>query len=106
MTDPDTVPFWPDVHDGQAGRPPLLGDEFDGPEQYAFDSIGGVVGDVRRGLRPVMCPSRGPQVGKRGREWIALGPTEATCVRDMANCLRSSGKALADVSVMPGYWAT
>lgn len=39
-------------------------------EQYAFDE------------------SETPVVGRRSREWVAVGPTEARCVREMARCLR------------------
>ena len=32
-------------------------------------------------------PSERPIVGKRSREWIAVGPTELRCVQEMARCL-------------------
>ena len=32
-------------------------------------------------------PSETPDVGKRSREWTAVGPTELDCVRTMARCL-------------------
>ena len=32
-------------------------------------------------------PSETPFVGKRSREWTAVGPTELACVREMARCL-------------------
>ena len=38
-------------------------------EQYAFDR------------------AETPVVGKRSREWTAVGPTELECVRTMARCL-------------------
>lgn len=30
-------------------------------------------------------------VGKRSREWTAMGQTEVECVREMARCLREIG---------------
>jgi hypothetical protein len=30
---------------------------------------------------------RGAQVGRRSREWTAVGQTEIECVREMARCL-------------------
>lgn len=30
-------------------------------------------------------------IGRRSREWTAVGQTEAECVREMARCLRSLG---------------
>ena len=32
-------------------------------------------------------PSETPVVGKRSREWTAVGPTELRCVQEMARCL-------------------
>ena len=32
-------------------------------------------------------PSEKPVVGKRSREWTAVGPTELRCVQEMARCL-------------------
>jgi hypothetical protein len=29
-----------------------------------------------------------PKIGKRSREWTAVGRTEVECVREMARCLR------------------
>lgn len=75
MTDPDLVAAWDEVHAAneklhwQVGRP-YLHDELDTWEQYAFD------------------PTERPKVGKRSREWTAIGPTEAACVKEMAYCLR------------------
>jgi len=53
----------------QVGRPHFH-DERRCWEQYAFD------------------PKERPRVGKRSREWTAIGPTEVACVREMADCLR------------------
>ncbi len=36
-------------------------------------------------------PSERPVVGKRSREWTAIGPTEEAVVREMARCLREIG---------------
>ena len=33
-----------------------------------------------------------PKVGKRSREWIAVGATEVECVREMARCLVELGE--------------
>jgi hypothetical protein len=65
---------WNEVHAAntmgwQVGRPSFH-DEARRWEQYAFD------------------PAERPKVGKRSREWIAVGPTEVACVREMARCLR------------------
>lgn len=65
---------WDEVHAAntmgwQVGRP-YLHEERGAWEQYAFD------------------PSERPEVGKRSREWIAVGRTEVECVREMAYCLR------------------
>ena len=51
------------------GRPSFH-DEAGRWEQYAYD------------------PSERPKVGKRSREWIAVGPSEVACVREMARCVR------------------
>ena len=32
-------------------------------------------------------PAERPIVGKRSREWTAVGPNELACVREMARCL-------------------
>ena len=32
-------------------------------------------------------PSETPIVGKRSREWTAVGPTELRCVQEPARCL-------------------
>ena len=37
-------------------------------------------------------PSEKPIVGKRSREWTAVGPTELRCVQTMAYCLRELGE--------------
>lgn len=73
MTDPELAAAWDAVHAAntmgwQVGRP-YLHDERGSWEQYAFD------------------PKETPRVGKRSREWIAIGTTEAECVREMAMCL-------------------
>ncbi len=57
-------------HHGLAGRTSYFHDELDWWEQYAFD------------------PREKPKVGKRSREWTAIGKTEVECVREMAYCLR------------------
>ena len=31
-------------------------------------------------------------VGKRSREWTAVGPTELRCVQEMSRCLRELGE--------------
>ena len=41
--------------------------------------------------------SEKPVVGKRSREWTAIGPTEVCCVQEMARCLGElAGGALAE----------
>ena len=50
------------------GRP-MLHPECNEWSQYAFD------------------PSATPIVGKRSREWAAVGPTDPRCVQEMARCL-------------------
>ena len=74
MTDPELAAAWDEVHAAntmgwQVGRP-YFHDELDTWEQYAFD------------------PKERPKVGKRSREWTAIGPTEVECVRETAYCLR------------------
>jgi hypothetical protein len=32
-----------------------------------------------------------PKVGKRSREWTAVGRTEVDCIRELARCLREIG---------------
>lgn len=32
------------------------------------------------------------QIGRRSREWTAVGQTEEACVREMARCLREIGE--------------
>ena len=64
---------WDQVHAAlpqgwQVGRP-YWHDEVGSWEQYAFDPSESIIG------------------GKRSREWIAVGPTEVACVREMARCL-------------------
>lgn len=65
---------WGEVHavnmlGWRVGRP-YYHDERGCWEQYAFD------------------PTERPEVGTRSREWVAVGPTEVACVREMAYCLR------------------
>lgn len=72
-TDPELAAAWDAVHEAntmgwQVGRA-YLHDEAGCWEQYAFD------------------PKERPVVGKRSREWIAVGATEVACVREMARCL-------------------
>lgn len=64
---------WADVHDATpsgwyVGRP-TYHERYGHWEQYAYD------------------PSERPRVGKRSREWIAIGRTEVECLREMARCL-------------------
>ena len=71
MTDPAAA--WDAVHDATPegwyfGRP-YFDERHDRREQYAFD------------------PSEKPVVGKRSREWTAVGQTELHCVQEMARCL-------------------
>ena len=35
------------------------------------------------------------QIGRRSREWTAVGQTEVECVREMARCLREIGEGSA-----------
>ncbi len=61
---------WDDLHAAlpegwKVGGPPFY-DEADRWEQVVYD------------------PSRRPSMGKRSREWIAVAPTEAACVQEMA----------------------
>jgi hypothetical protein len=74
MTDPELAAAWDEVHTAntmgwRVGRA-YFHDERDCWEQYAYD------------------PLEKPKVGKRSREWTAIGPTEVKCVREMAHCLR------------------
>ncbi len=74
MTDSALEAAWNEIHAASPrgwhiGRP-YWHDEVGCWEQYAFD------------------PSEHPSDGKRSREWIAVGPTEVTCVREMGRCLR------------------
>jgi hypothetical protein len=48
---------------------PSYADRYGRLEQYAFD------------------PSERLRVGKRSREWIAVGRTEQECLEEMARCL-------------------
>ena len=69
----DLAAAWDAVHDATpedwyVGRP-YYGERHDRWEQYAYDQ------------------SETPVVGKREREWTAVGPTEVRCVREIARCL-------------------
>jgi hypothetical protein len=73
MTDADLELAWAAVHDATpedwyVGRP-YFDERHNRWEQYAFDA------------------SETPVVGKRSREWTAVGPTELRCVQEMARCL-------------------
>jgi hypothetical protein len=73
MTDPDLAAAWDAVHDATpdgwyVGRPGFE-ERHNQWSMYAFD------------------PSERPVVGKRSREWTAVGPTELRCVQEMARCL-------------------
>jgi len=77
MTDPELAAAWAAVHDATpegwyVGRP-YFDERQNRWEQYPFD------------------PSETPVVGKRSREWTAVGPTELRCVQTMADCLRELG---------------
>ena len=67
---------WDTLHDSTppgwfVGRP---GQRYGGQwEQYAFDQ------------------TEKAHIGKRSREWTAVGETEVECVREMARCLREIG---------------
>jgi len=37
-------------------------------------------------------PKERAQMGRRSREWTAVGQTEVECVREMARCLREIGE--------------
>ena len=71
MTDLEAA--WAAVHantpEGWYVRPPMEHPEHNEWSQYAFD------------------PSEKPVVGKRSREWTAVGQTELECVQVMARCL-------------------
>jgi len=74
----DLEAAWDEVHaalpKGWVVGRPSFHDERDSWEQYAYD------------------PSEQPKAGKRSREWIAIGPTEVACVREMARCLCELGE--------------
>lgn len=40
-------------------------------------------------------------IGRRSREWTAVGPTEVECVREMARCLRAIGAGGHQVIPVP-----
>ena len=69
----DLEAAWDAVH-GNTPEGWYVGQPMEHPErnewsQFAFD------------------PSETPTVGKRSREWTAVGPTELRCLREMARCL-------------------
>ena len=71
MTDLEAA--WDAVHENMpeswyVGRPGIE-ERYGQWSMYAFD------------------PSEKPVVGKRSREWTAVGPSELHCVREMARCL-------------------
>jgi hypothetical protein len=72
MTDADPAAAWDAVHeatpDGWYVGRPYFDERHNRWEQYAYD------------------PSEKPVVGKRSREWTAIGPTELRCVQTMAYC--------------------
>ena len=74
MADPELEAAWAAVHevtpDGWYVGRPGFEERYDQWSQYAFD------------------PSETPVVGKRSREWTAVGTTELDCVQTMAYCLR------------------
>ena len=75
--DPDLAAAWAAVHEatpegGYVGRP-MEHPERNEWSMFAFD------------------PSETPVVGKRSREWTAVGQTELRCVQTMAYCLRELG---------------
>ena len=73
MTDPDLAAAWADVRanapEGWYVSQPGYEERYRQWSMYAFD------------------PSETPIVGKRSREWTAVGPTELECVQVMARCL-------------------
>ena len=73
MTDADLEAAWVAVHtntpDGWYVGRPSWDERYGRWEQYAFD------------------PSEKPVVGKRSREWTAVGQTELAVVLVMARCL-------------------
>ena len=73
MTDEALAAAWDAVHENTpagwyVGRPGYV-DRYRQWNMYAFD------------------PSERPVVGKRSREWTAVGQTELHCVEEMARCL-------------------
>lgn len=73
MTDPALAAAWDAVHEHTpegwyVGRPGYVG-RYRQWSMYAFD------------------PSEWPVVGKRSREWTAVGQSELHCVEVMARCL-------------------
>lgn len=73
MTDAALEDAWAAVHDNTPegwyiGRPGFE-ERYNQWSMYAFD------------------PSEKPVVGKRSREWTAVGRTELECVQEMARCL-------------------
>jgi hypothetical protein len=72
----DLEAAWVELHEANAALGWFVGKPAYEPRlavpwsQYAFD------------------PKERPKVGHRTREFTAIGPTEAHCVREMARCLR------------------
>jgi hypothetical protein len=74
MTDPELAAAWDAVHENTpagwcVGRPGFE-ERYNQWSMYAFDTTEKAV------------------VGKRSREWTAVGQTELHCVETMAYCLR------------------
>ena len=85
---------WTAVHDATpegwyVGRP-YFDERHDRWEQYAFDQ------------------TETPSVGKRSRQWVAIGQTELHCVQEMARCLGKlkAGRwpSQAAIAGRPGGW--
>ena len=79
MTDPEIVAAWKEVHSANdalgwfVGRP---GQRHGGQwEHYAFD------------------PKETVHLGRRSREWTAVGQTDEECIFEMARCLREISAA-------------
>jgi hypothetical protein len=80
VTDADTAAAWIELHAANdalgwfVGRPAFEPHRLVPWSQYAFD------------------PFEKQKLGKRSREWTAVGNTEAECIREMARCLREIGE--------------
>ena len=78
MTTPDPERPWNALHDATppgwfVGRPGYV-ERYNRWEQAAFDS------------------TERARVGKRSREWVAVGRSEVECVAEMARCLEVIGR--------------